>query len=102
MAHRTNTTIYPEVDRATADVENATRDCKKMVAVLEKHMANRDFVAGDRLSVADFIAAYTLDWANEVKMLADAPRLQTYVKTMYSRRTAPMTMKQGFAALRAD
>lgn len=96
-----NTAIYPEEDRVTADVKNATRSCKKMVAVFEKHMAARDFVAGDRVSVADFIAAYTLDWANEVKMLADAPRLRDYVQTMYSRPTAPMRIKQGFATLKS-
>jgi glutathione S-transferase len=94
-----NTTIYPEADRVPADIRNATRDCKKMVAVFERHMTDRDVVAGDRLSVADFIAAYTLDWANEAEMLGDAPRLRAYVKTMYARPTAPMTIKQGFAAL---
>ncbi len=94
-----NTVIYPEENRVPADVGNATRDCKKMVAVFEKHMAGRDFVAGDRLSVADFIAAYTLDWANWAGMLGDAPRLQAYMETMYARSTAPMTIKQGFASL---
>lgn len=95
-----NTAIYPEEDRVPADIENATRDCKKMVAVFETHMADRDYVAGDRLSVADFNAAYTLDWANEAKMLAEAPRLRAYVETMYARPAAPMTIKQGFATLR--
>lgn len=94
-----NTGIYPEEDRVPADIANATRDCKKMVAVFETHMANRDFVVGERLSVADFIAAFTLDWANEGEMLADAPRLRAYVETMYARPTAPMTIKQGFATL---
>lgn len=94
-----NTTIYPENERVPADIKNATRDCKKMVAVFETHMANRDFVAGDRLSVADFNAAYTLDWANESQMLAEAPRLRSYVTTMYARPTAPMTIKEGFASL---
>ena len=94
-----NTTIYPEEDRTTADIKNATRDCKKMVAVFEQHMAERDFVAGNRLSVADFIAAYTLDWANEADMLVEAPRLRSFVETMYARPTAPMTIKEGFAAL---
>ncbi len=95
-----NTTIYPEKDRVPADITNATRDCKKMVAVFERHMADRDFVAGNRLSVADFIAAYTLDWANEAQMLADAPRLRSFMANMYARPTAPMTIKQGFAALK--
>ena len=93
-----NTAIYPEDERVPADIENATRDCKKMVAVFERHMAARDFVVGDRLTVADFNAAYTLDWARESGMLNDAPRLSTYVDAMYARPTAPMTIEQGFAS----
>lgn len=94
-----NTFIYPEKDRVAADIANAKRDCLKSVAVLEKHMTDRDFVAGNHLSVADFNAAYTLDWANEGGMLEDAPRLKTYLKTMYSRPRAPMTIKEGVAAI---
>lgn len=96
-----NTLIYPEEERVSADIRNASRDCKKMVAVFERHMADRDFVAGDRLSVADFIAAYTLDWANEAEMLGEAPRLRAYLETMYARPTAPMTIKEGFASLQS-
>ncbi len=70
-----------------------------MVAVLERHMKEREFMVGDRLSVADFNAAYTLDWANEEKMLDGAPRLREYLKTMYSRPTAPPTIAEAFAAL---
>jgi glutathione S-transferase len=51
------------------DVDLARQECVKMVAVLERHMQDREFMVGDRLSVADFNAAYTLDWANEEKML---------------------------------
>lgn len=94
-----NTAIYPEEDRVSPDISNATRDCKKMVAVFEQHMTDREFVAGGQLSVADFNAAYTLDWANEAEMLGEAPRLRAYLETMYARPTAPMTIKEGFASL---
>lgn len=96
-----NTTIYPAENRVPADIANATRDCKKMVAVFEHHMTDREVVVGDHLTVADFNAAYTLDWANEAGMLGEAPRLRDYLKTMYARPTAPMTIKQGFATLAA-
>jgi glutathione S-transferase len=94
-----NTVIYPEGDRVAADIGNATRDCKKMVAVFEHHMSGRDFVVGDRLSVVDCIAAFTLDWANERNMLGDAPNLMRFLKKMYARPTAPMTIKDAIAAL---
>jgi glutathione S-transferase len=95
------TAIYPEGERAPEDVPLATRDCKRMVAVFEAHMQDREFVVGDSLTVADFIAAYTLDWAQEAGVLTDAPRLQAYVKTMYARPKAPPTIAEGFAALKS-
>jgi glutathione S-transferase len=70
-----------------------------MVAVLERHMEKREFMVGDRLSVADFNAAYILDWANEEKMLDGAPRLRKYLRSMYARPTAPPTIAEAFAAL---
>jgi glutathione S-transferase len=96
-----NTVVYPEADRVPADIPNATWDCKRVIAVLEKHMQGREWIAGNRISVADFNAAYTLDWANEEDMLGEAPRLREYLKAMYARPTAPMTIAQGFAALKA-
>src|SRR3546814_3683066 len=47
-----HTFIYPEAKRLPQDVALARQDCLAMVAVLERHMAEREFMAGDRLSVA--------------------------------------------------
>lgn len=96
-----HTQLYPEALRAPDDVPAATRDCRRMIGVFEAHMRDRDFVAGDRLTVADFNAAYTLDWANEAGMLEEAPRLRAYLAAMYARPTAPPTIAEGFAALNA-
>ena len=97
-----HTAIYPEADRVAADVPCATRDCRRMLAVLERHMAGRTFVAGDRLTVADFIAAYTLDWAREANLLDGSPGLGAYVERMYARPSAPPTIEAAFAALREE
>jgi glutathione S-transferase len=93
-----HTVIYPKEKRLPQDIDLATQECKKMVTVLEQHMEKRKFIVGDRLSVADFNAAYTLDWANEQKMLVDAPRLQNYLKSMYARPAAPPTIAKALAA----
>src|SRR3546814_10820867 len=85
--------IYPEDKRLPQDAALARQECLAMVAVLERHMAGREFMAGDRLSVADFPAAHTLDWANEAEMLDDAPRLREYLAKMYARPTAPQDRK---------
>jgi len=94
-----HTFLYPEEKRLSQDIDLAGQECVEMVAVLERHMKEREFIAGDRLSVADFNAAYTLDWANEAKMLDKAPRLREYVKLMYARPTAPPTIAEAFAAM---
>lgn len=91
--------IYPEDQRLPQDVAIARQECEQMVAVLEQHMQGRDFLVGDRLTVADFNAAYTLDWANEENLLENAPALRSYLKTLYARPTAPITIHEAFAAL---
>jgi glutathione S-transferase len=96
-----HTFIYPEEKRLPQDIDLATQECKKMVAVLEQHMDKRKFIVGDRLSVADFNAAYTLDWANEQQMLVAAPRLQNYLKSMYARPVAPPTIAKALAAAKS-
>ena len=65
-------------------------------------MADRAFVATDRVTVADFVTAYTLDWANEVTLLEGLPRLQDYVKRMYARASAAPRIAQAIASLRAQ
>lgn len=94
-----HTFVYSDEKRIPQDVDLARQECLEMVAVLERHMQEREFVVGDRLSVADFNAAYTLDWANEEDMLGDAPRLKDYLKTMYARPNAPPTIAKAFAAM---
>lgn len=94
--------MYDDGERVAADIPLAERDCKKMVAVFEEHMKDREFVVGNRLSVVDFNAAFTLDWAREAGLLEDAPRLMAFVETMYARPTAPPTIAEAFAELRRE
>ena len=96
-----HTSLYPEEDRLPKDVSLAGRDFKEMAAVLEKHMQGRQFVAGDRVTVADFVTAYTLDWGNEAKLLGDFPQLVAYMEQMYARPHAPPRIAQAFAAISA-
>jgi glutathione S-transferase len=82
--------LYPADERIPADVPLASRDFKEMAAIAEQHLQHRQFVVGDRVSVADFVLAYTLDWANEIGLLGDCPKLRAYIERMYSRpRAAP-------------
>jgi glutathione S-transferase len=82
--------LYPVNDRSPADVALASREFKEMAAIAEQRLRDRQFVVGDRVTVADFVLAYTLDWANEIGLLGDCPNLRAYIERMYSRpRAAP-------------
>lgn len=94
-----HTAIYPQEKRIPQDVDLAREECVEMIAVLEGHMEGRKFIVGDSITVADFNAAYTMDWANEENMLNDAPRLKEYLKSMYARSSAPQAIAEAFAAM---
>jgi len=80
-----HTAIYPEHQRLPADVAIASREFKEMAAVLEAHMRGREFVVGRSVTVADFVLAYTLDWAGEAELLGDFPCSRAYMERMYAR-----------------
>src|SRR5215831_11813502 len=97
-----HTALYPEEQRLPGDVTLATAEFKAMASVLEKHMRERQFVAGDSVSVADFVMGYTLDWGNEYKLLESCPQLLAYMKRMYARPSAPPRIAEAFAAISSE
>ena len=92
--------IYPEERRLPADIALAREDFAAMAAVVERHMAGRDFVVGDSVTVADFVLGYTLDWAQLSNALNGFPHLERYLDRMYARPHAPMRIKDAFAQVR--
>lgn len=91
-----HTALYPERDRLPADVTLARREFLTMAAVLEEHMKTRTYVAGERVSAADFIVAYTLDWGSEAQLLGEYPSLRAYMERMYARPRAPRRIGEIF------
>lgn len=81
--------IYPEDKRSPADIALAREEFVDMAKVLEQHMAGREFIVGDTITAADCVAAYTIDWASENKLLDGLPQLRAYLERMYARPTAP-------------
>ena len=96
-----HTALYPEDRRLPADVALAREDFAPMAAVLEEHLRGRPFLLGERATVADFVAAYTLDWAHEFGLLEAFPALRAYVERMYARPKAAPRIAAAFASLRA-
>jgi glutathione S-transferase len=97
-----HTALYPEEQRLPGDVSLASGEFKDMASVLEKHMQGQQFIAGDSVSVADFVMAYTLDWGNEYKLLDSCPQLLAYMKRMYARPHAPPRIAEAFAAISSE
>ena len=95
-----NENVYPPAERVPADIPRARKDFADMVAVLASHMRGRQFVVGDRFSVADIALAYTLDWAHEVKLLGDWPELVAYMERMYQRPHCGLRIAPALAQVR--
>ena len=93
--------LYPEDKRQPSDGAMARADFAPMAAILDEHMKGREFVVGDHATVADFVAAYTLDWANEAKLLEELPTLRSYMEKMYERPHAPPRIAKAVAEVRA-
>jgi glutathione S-transferase len=96
-----HTALYPPEKRLAAEIPIARQDFLDMAAVMEKHLEKRPFLVGERATVADFVAAYTLDWANEVKLLDGLPSLRAYMERMYARPKAPQRIAAAFQSLRS-
>ncbi len=96
-----HTALYPEDMRLPAELPLARQDFAEMAAVLERHMKDRQFVVGDGATVADFVMANTLDWANEVRLLGEFPNLKAYLERMYARPNAPPRIAQALASIAA-
>ena len=95
-----HTSLYPQDKRLPAEVPLARQDFCDMASVLETHLAGRSFVAGDRASVADFVTAYTPDWAGEAQLLGVFPELRAYLERMYARPNAAPRIAKAFASIR--
>jgi glutathione S-transferase len=82
-----------------AEIPLARQDFTSMAAILENHMLSRQFVVSEQVTIADFILAYTLDWANEIQLLVTFPTLVAYMERMYKRPKAPMRIAAALASI---
>jgi len=95
-----HTALYPEEKRLPSEVERARDDFAPMARVADVHFATREFVVGSAVTVADFVLAYTLDWANEAGMLDSFPNLLGYLERMYARPSAPLRIAEALKQMR--
>ena len=94
-----HTSLYPKESRIPAEIPLARQDFTNMSTILESHLLEQQFVVGDHATVADFVLAYTLDWANEIQLLAPFPTLVAYMERMYERPKAPQRIATALASI---
>ena len=95
-----HTQLYPAARRLAAEIPLARDDFRDMAKVMDAHLKDRRFVVGDTVCVADFVLAYTLDWANELDLLETFPRLGAYLEAMYARPHAAPRIAHAMASVR--
>jgi glutathione S-transferase len=91
--------LYPEDKRIPEEIPIASQEFIAMATILDNHMAGRQFIVGDTITIADCVTAYLMDWANEYHLINEHPRLRTYLDRMYARPTAPLRIAEAFANL---
>jgi glutathione S-transferase len=91
--------LYPEAKRIPADIELARGEFLDMAALLDRHLEGRAFIVGDRVSAADCVTAYLIDWANQLNLIDGLPQLQAYLERMYQRPAAPQRIAEAVASI---
>jgi glutathione S-transferase len=97
-----HTSLYPADKRLPAEIPIARKDFVDMAAVMEAHLARGTLLVGEEVTVADFVAAYTLDWAFLLGLLEGSPNLRRYMERMYARPQAPPRIAQALASVRSQ
>ncbi|RFB81402.1 glutathione S-transferase family protein [Methylovirgula sp. 4M-Z18] len=90
--------LYPEDKRLPADMALAREEFADMAAILDKHLEGRQFIVGDKITVADCVTAWLIDWANEFRLIDNFPQLRAYLERMYARPNAPQRIAEARAA----
>jgi glutathione S-transferase len=93
--------LYPEDKRLPEDIALAREEFMAMAAVLDRHMDGRTFIVDGRMSIADCVTAYVVDWGNEYGLIDVCPNLKAYLERMYARPKAPQRIAEAFADLQS-
>jgi glutathione S-transferase len=89
-----HTFLYPKDQRSPADIVLAAEDFATVAKVLDQHMIGRQFIVGDRLTAADCVTAYIIDWAADKQLLDALPELRAYMSRLHLRTNAPPTFAE--------
>jgi glutathione S-transferase len=81
-----NKIFYPEEKRSLAALEEAQKDFIEIARVLSPAIAGKEFLVGDRFTVADLLMGSLLGWAASIGLsLSEFPDLKQYSKNLGAR-----------------
>jgi glutathione S-transferase len=80
-----NTFVLPKEQRITALIEQNNAAFLHAASVLEKVLAENDYLVGQRFSVTDILVGFTLNWGKGAKLLETFPNLQKYLERLKQR-----------------
>ena len=71
-------------------VEDAAKwEFGRACRVLEKGLADRDYIIGDRFTAADILLVHILAWADSARVPVEAPALNVYAERLRARPALP-------------
>jgi glutathione S-transferase len=80
-----HTVLKPEAERIPAVVDDARTRAAVTLAVVERALADRNYLLGADFSAADIMMTYGVQWAEMLGLLADSPNLRAYLQRLTSR-----------------
>jgi glutathione S-transferase len=85
--------FHPEYGQQAADV--ARERLAKRLAVVERHLADRDYLLGERFSVADAYLFTIVDWTRPLKIALDPyPALAAYLERVRARDSVTEALRR--------
>ncbi len=80
-----NTFVLPKEERITALFEQNNKAFMKAAGILDKVMADKEYLVGNRFSVTDILVGFTLNWGDNVGLLHQYSHLQDYLERLKER-----------------
>ncbi len=80
-----NTFVLPKEERITALFEQNNKAFMKAAGILDKVMADKEYLVGNRFSVTDILVGFTLNWGDNVGLLHQFTHLQDYLERLKER-----------------
>lgn len=85
--------FHPEYGQQAADV--ARERLAKRLAVVERHLADRDYLLGERFSVVDAYLFTIVDWTRPLKIALDPyPALAAYLERVRARDSVAEALRR--------